>query len=64
MRSQYLVHVVATVIAVVVGGCSLVVEFDRALLVDAAVDGGVDAGLEGAPDAGPDSSVDASAAAR
>ena len=43
------------------GGCSLVVDFDRALLVDAGPDGEVvDASLDGAP--GSDGAVDAGAA--
>jgi hypothetical protein len=41
------------------GGCSLIVDFDPKLLLDAGVDAGVDAG----PDAGPDGSVDAAVAA-
>jgi len=38
-----------------VGGCSLIVDFDPKLLIDAGIDAGMDAG----PDAGPDGSVDA-----
>jgi hypothetical protein len=38
-----------------VGGCSLIVDFDPTLLIDAGVDAGTDAG----PDAGPDGSIDA-----
>jgi hypothetical protein len=37
------------------GGCSLIVDFDPKLLLDA----GVDAGLAVGPDAAPDGSVDA-----
>jgi hypothetical protein len=60
MRSEYLLYVVTAVIAVFIGGCSLVVDFDRALLVD----GGVDAGADAAVDAGPDAAVEAGVEAR
>jgi hypothetical protein len=56
MRPQHLLRIVTAVVSVFLGGCSLVVDFDRALLIDAGVDGGADAGS--------DSAVDANAAAR
>lgn len=64
MRSQHLLRIVTAVVAVFLGGCSLVVDFDRALLIDAGVDGGADAGVDAAVDAGSNSAVDANAAAR
>jgi len=48
MRFDTLPVLLATVLALVVSGCSLVVDFDRSLLVDAGVD------------TAPDASVDAS----
>ncbi len=42
--------VASLLLAVLVGGCSLVVDFDRSLLLDAGLDGGVEAGA-GAADA-------------
>lgn len=54
MRSQHLLRIVTAVVAVFLGGCSLVVDFDRALLIDA----GVDAGVDGGADAGLDAAVD------
>ena len=41
------------------GGCSLVVDFDRSLLLDSGIDGGVDAGLDATVDAGVDEKRDA-----
>jgi hypothetical protein len=50
-------------IAVCMGGCSLLVDFDRSLLVDAGVDAGVDASADLGPDemaeVGDDAAVDA-----
>jgi len=49
----------ALVASLGLGGCSLVVDFDRSLLVDAGVDGGfADASIEGLVDAGGDMVVD------
>jgi len=49
----------ALVASLGLGGCSLVVDFDRSLLVDAGVDGGFpDASIEGLVDAGGDMVVD------
>ena len=49
MRADTLRFVVPTLpavfLAVFLGGCSLVVDFDRSLLVDAGVDAGLDAGV-------------------
>lgn len=39
-------------------GCSLIVDFDRRLLVDAGVEGG-DGAVDGDPDGGPDAGDDA-----
>jgi len=50
---------VATFLAVFLGGCSLIVDFDRSLLVDASVDGGFDAGPDPGRSAGADAGVDA-----
>lgn len=53
------------VAAVGFGGCSLVVDFDRSLLLDGGPDGGVDAAVEaaidGEVDAGDNAAVDAGA---
>ena len=54
MRPRSLLYVATAVVAVFIGGCSLVVDFDRALLVDAGTDGGVDAGFDAALDTGSD----------
>jgi hypothetical protein len=43
---------------VALGGCSLIVDFDRSLLVDAGTDGGADASVDAAVDAGDDAAVD------
>jgi hypothetical protein len=64
MRSRLLCYVITTVVAVFSGGCSLVVDFDRALLVDAGTDGGVDAGFDAGVDAGTDAAADARVDAR
>ena len=45
------------------GGCSLVVDFDRSLLVDAGADGGVDAGAAAAADVSADAGDDVSSEA-
>ena len=54
---------VATFLAVLLGGCSLIVDFDRSLLVDASVDASLDGGFDAGPDpgrsAGADAGVDA-----
>lgn len=57
MRSGTFLCCLASVLALFIGGCSLVVDFDRSQLVDASVDGG----SEAAVDAGEDAAVDASA---
>ena len=46
MRFDTLPVLLATVLALVVSGCSLVVDFDRSLLVDAGVDAAPDASLD------------------
>lgn len=58
-RSAYLLCCAATLFAASLGGCSLVVDFDRSLLVDAAVDPSPDASLDAGPDAGVDPEPDA-----
>ena len=50
MRCQSSALVIFAAAAVFVGGCSLVVDFDRSLLADAGIDGGSDAGLDPAFD--------------
>ena len=50
----WLRQLLAVWFALSVGGCQLVVNFDRSLLEDAGADAGIDAG-----DAGPDASSDA-----
>ena len=45
-RSAYLLCCAAMLFAASLGGCSLVVDFDRSLLVDAAVDPSPDAGVD------------------
>ena len=56
MRSARSLKVLLVAMAIlIVGGCSLVVEFDRSLLLD----GGVDGGADGSVDTGDE--VDASA---
>ncbi len=50
-RSAYLLCCAAMLFAASLGGCSLVVDFDRSLLVDAAVDPSPDAGVDAGPDA-------------
>ena len=46
-------------LSVLIGGCSLLVDFDRSLLVDAGVDAGVDAAVDASIDVGEDAAVDA-----
>ena len=63
MRYEALRLFAVSVIAVCMGGCSLLVDFDRNLLVDAGVDAGVDASADVGPDemaeVGEDAAVDA-----
>jgi len=54
MRYEALRLFAVSVIAVCMGGCSLLVDFDRNLLVDAGVDAGVDASVDASVDVGPD----------
>jgi len=54
-RFDTLPVLLATVLALVVSGCSLVVDFDRSLLVDAGVDAAPDASV----DAGGEEPADA-----
>jgi hypothetical protein len=53
-RFQTLRLFAITAIAVLIGGCSLLVDFDRSLLVDAGVDAGPDANVSTGQDAGAD----------
>jgi hypothetical protein len=50
-RFEPLLCLVATVLAVLIGGCSLLVDFDQSLLVDAAVDASLDGGVDAETDA-------------
>jgi len=59
MRPGSLLYVTTAVVAVFIGGCSLVVDFDRELLVDAGTDGGVDAGFDAAVNTGSDATANA-----
>jgi len=63
MRYEALRLFAVSAIAVCMGGCSLLVDFDRSLLVDAGVDAGVDASVDVRPDemaeVGEDAGVDA-----
>lgn len=51
--------VIGVLLAIFVGGCSLVVDFDRSLLLDSGVDAGIDGGVDQAPSAEVNSSEDA-----
>ncbi|MBW1760113.1 MAG: hypothetical protein JRG67_03570 [Deltaproteobacteria bacterium] len=55
MRFDTVLFLLATGVAFVVSGCSLVVDFDRSLLVDAGVDAAPDASV----DAGGEEPADA-----
>jgi hypothetical protein len=59
MRPGPLLCCATTVLAVFLSGCSLVVDFDRSLLVDASVDAGLDGGVDAGSDAGVDAGADA-----
>jgi hypothetical protein len=48
------------IVAVFVGGCSLVVDFDRSLLLDGGTDGGSDAQVDAAVAADDDAFVESS----
>jgi len=50
-RFRPIVCFVATLLTALMGGCSLVVDFDRSLLVDAAVDASLDGGVDAETDA-------------
>lgn len=58
-RFGWTLTVIGLLLAIFVGGCSLVVDFDRRLLLDAGVDAGIDGGVDQAPSAEVDSSEDA-----
>lgn len=62
-RVESLLCCVATFLAVFLGGCSLIVDFDRSLLVDASADASLDGGFDAGLDPGPDAGVDAGAEA-
>ena len=55
MRFDTLLFLLAMGLALVVSGCSLVVDFDRSLLVDAGVDASPDASI----DSGSEETADA-----
>jgi hypothetical protein len=59
IRAETLLFLLATVLAVSIGGCSLVVDFDRSQLVDASVDAGQDGAVDTAENAAVDAAVDA-----
>ena len=59
MRYEALRLFAVSAIAVCMGGCSLLVDFDRSLLVDAGVDASVDSGFDEMAEAGEDAAVDA-----
>lgn len=59
VRFGFTLAVAASLVAVLMGGCSLIVDFDRNL-IDAGVDGGVDAGPDGAIDVQENAAADAS----
>jgi hypothetical protein len=59
IRAETLLFLLATVLAVFIGGCSLVVDFDRSQLVDASVDAGLDGAVDAAETATVDAAVDA-----
>jgi len=54
VRFQAIRLFAVTAIAALIGGCSLLVDFDRSLLVDAGVDAGPDANVSTGEDAGAD----------
>lgn len=56
--------VVVCIACGLLGGCSLIVDFDRSELVDAGVDGGVGFGPDAGLDAGTDTSASDSEAPR
>ncbi len=64
MRCAWLSFVFAALLGL--GGCSLVVDFDRSLLPDGGSDGGVDASVDGGSDpvmdGGEDAAVDGATA--
>ncbi|MGB3052762.1 MAG: hypothetical protein WBB42_17300 [Polyangiales bacterium] len=59
-RFVFTVTVAGLLLAILIGGCSLIVDFDRSLL-DSGMDGGVDAGLDATVDAREDAAADAAA---
>ena len=59
MRYEALRLFAVFAIAVCMGGCSLLVDFDRSLLVDAGVDASVDVGPDEMAEVGEDAAVDA-----
>lgn len=59
MRYEALRLFAISAIAVCMGGCSLLVDFDRSLLVDAGVDASVDVRPDEMAEVGEDAAVDA-----
>ncbi len=43
-RYGFAINAMGALLFIVAGGCSLVIDFDRSLLLDSGVDGGVDSG--------------------
>jgi hypothetical protein len=58
-RFGFTLRVAAFLLAVLMGGCSLIVDFDRGL-IDSGMDGGVDAGPDGVVDVEENAAADAS----
>ena len=58
VRFQTIRLFAVTAIAALIGGCSLLVDFDRSLLVDAGVDAAVDAGPDATASTGEDAAAD------
>ena len=59
MRYEAIRLFAVSAIAVCMGGCSLLVDFDRSLLVDAGVDASADVGPDEIAEVGEDAAVDA-----
>ena len=59
MRYETLRLFAISAVAVCMGGCSLLVDFDRSLLVDAGVDASVDVRPDEMAEVGEDAGVDA-----
>lgn len=58
-RFGFTISAAPIMLVILLGGCSLVVDFDRSLLLDAGVDGSVDSGLSAALSSVDDAQGDA-----